>query len=187
MSEHVELSARAAGGCGGTIFLARRAAKLDDPIPDMPDAPPQAVPSRSKRTLVWVSTTNFGEGLPWSFLHQMGTEFLTARGASPTQIGSTSLFHLAVTFKFLWSPIVDLVGSKRRWVIATQVVLAGGMVAVAAASSARGFAPFWIVASLLAVVHATHDIACDGFYIQALDAGTTRSTPACASRPSASP
>jgi PAT family beta-lactamase induction signal transducer AmpG len=74
-----------------------------------------------------------------------------------------------VTFKFLWSPVVDLFGRKRSWVIATQVVLAGGMMAVAAASQAQGFTLFWIVASLLAVVHATHDIACDGFYIQALD------------------
>jgi PAT family beta-lactamase induction signal transducer AmpG len=129
----------------------------------------EAAPKRSRRALAWVATSNFGEGLPWSFLHQMGTEFLTAAKASNTQIGATSLFHLAVTFKFLWSPVVDLFGRKRSWVIATQVVLAGGMMAVAAASAAHGFTLFWIVASLLAVVHATHDIACDGFYIQALD------------------
>ncbi|HVR00833.1 MAG TPA: MFS transporter [Polyangia bacterium] len=126
-------------------------------------------PKRSRRALAWVSTANFGEGLPWSFLHQMATEFLTAAKASNTQIGATSLFHLAVTFKFLWSPVVDLFGSKRSWVIATQVLLSGGMVAVAAASAAPGFTLFWVVASLLAVVHATHDIACDGFYIQALE------------------
>jgi PAT family beta-lactamase induction signal transducer AmpG len=131
--------------------------------------PVEAAPKRSRRALAWVSTAYFGEGLPWSFLHQMGTEFLTAQKASNTQIASTSLFHLAVTFKFLWSPFVDLFGSKRSWVIATQLVLAGGMVAVAFASAAPGFTPFWIVASLFAVVHATHDIACDGFYIQALD------------------
>ena len=129
----------------------------------------EASSKRSRRTLAWVATANFGEGLPWSFLHQMGTEYLTASKASNTQIGATSLFHLAVTFKFLWSPLVDLFGRKRSWLVATQVVLAGGMVAVAAASAGPGFTPFWIVASLFAVVHATHDIACDGFYIQALD------------------
>jgi MFS transporter, PAT family, beta-lactamase induction signal transducer AmpG len=129
----------------------------------------EAPPKRSRRALAWVSTTNFGEGLPWSVLHQMGTEFITDRGGTPTQIGSTSLFHLAVTFKFLWSPIVDLFGSKRGWVIATQLALAGGMVAIAAVTSAPGFTLFWVVASLFAVLHATHDIACDGFYIRALD------------------
>ena len=90
---------------------------------------------RSRRTLLWVSTANFGEGLPWSVLHQMGTEFITDRGGTPTQIGSTSLFHLAVTFKFLWSPLVDLFGTKRGWVLALQVALGGGMMAIAAATT----------------------------------------------------
>jgi PAT family beta-lactamase induction signal transducer AmpG len=99
----------------------------------------------------------------------MGTEFITDRGGTPTQIASTSLFHLAVTFKFLWSPVVDLFGRKRGWVIASQLALAGGMAAIGAATAVPGFALFWMVASLFAVVHATHDIACDGFYIEALD------------------
>jgi PAT family beta-lactamase induction signal transducer AmpG len=136
--------------------------------PSRPSSPSPA-PKRSRRALAWVATANFGEGLPWSFLHQMGTEFLTASKASNTQIGATSLFHLAVTFKFLWSPFVDLFGRKRSWVIATQLVLAAGMMAVAAASAVPGFTLFWIVSGLLAIVHATHDIACDGFYIRALD------------------
>jgi MFS transporter, PAT family, beta-lactamase induction signal transducer AmpG len=134
--------------------------------------PVEAAPKRSRRALAWVSTSNFGEGLPWSVLHQMGTEFLTEARASSTVIGSTSLFHLAVTLKFLWSPVVDLFGRKRSWLVVTQLVLAAGMVAVGAAVSRSmppWFAPFWIVASFFAVVHATHDIACDGFYIEALD------------------
>jgi PAT family beta-lactamase induction signal transducer AmpG len=130
------------------------------------EAPPR---QPSRRTLLWASTTNFGEGLPWSVLHQMGTEFITERHGTPTQIASTSLFHLGVTFKFLWSPVVDLFGSKRAWLVATQIALAAGMVAIGAATTVPGFATFWVVASLFTVVHATHDIACDGFYIQALD------------------
>ena len=124
---------------------------------------------RSKKSLLWTSTTYFGEGLPWSFLHQMGTEYLTAIGASTTQIGSTSLLHLAVTFKFLWSPVVDLFGRKRTWLWGLQILLGLGMFAVAAVSSSRNLAVFWVLLSALAVVHATHDIACDGFYLQALD------------------
>jgi PAT family beta-lactamase induction signal transducer AmpG len=130
---------------------------------------PSAEPPRSKRTLWWTSSTYFGEGLPWSFLHQMATEYLTAIGATKTQISSTSLFHLAVTFKFAWSPVIDLLGNKRTWVIATQVVLAGGMMVVAALSSGPSLTPFWMATALFAIVHATHDIACDGFYLQALD------------------
>jgi len=127
------------------------------------------MPARSKRALLWTSTTYFGEGLPWSFLHQMGTEFLTAIGASSTQIGSTSLLHLAVTFKFAWSPVLDFFGKRRSWLWLLQLLLGFGMLVVAAIAPSRNLTEFWLVMAALSIVHATHDIACDGFYLQALD------------------
>jgi PAT family beta-lactamase induction signal transducer AmpG len=132
----------------------------------MADAPR---PQKSRRALLWTSTTYFGEGLPWSFLHQMGTEFLTAIGASSTQIGSTSLLHLAVTFKFAWSPVLDLFGRRRTWLWTLQLVLGVGMLVVGAIAPSRNLTWFWVAMAVLAVIHATHDIACDGFYLQALD------------------
>jgi PAT family beta-lactamase induction signal transducer AmpG len=98
---------------------------------------------------------------------------LTAIGASNTQIGSTSLLHLAVTFKFLWSPVLDLFGKRRTWLWVLQFILGLGMFAVAAVAPAigpnRNLALFWTMIAVLSVVHAAHDIACDGFYLQALD------------------
>lgn len=135
----------------------------------MPPSAEMPAPARSRRTLLWTASTYFGEGLPWSFLHQIATEFLTAIGASKTQIGSTSLLHLAVTFKFVWSPLVDLFGRRRTWVVLLQFILGLGMFAVAAVSGSRNLTVFWAALGVLAVVHATHDIACDGFYLQALD------------------
>lgn len=130
--------------------------------------PPPSEPSRPRRTLLWTVSSYFGEGLPWSFLHQMATEFLTASGASKTAIGSTSLFHLAVTLKFVWSPLVDLVGRKRHWLLATQGVLGLGMLLTALTLQDSDLTLFWLALALLSVVHATHDIACDGFYLSAL-------------------
>ena len=92
----------------------------------MANPKPQA--AKSKRNLLWMSTTYFGEGLPWSFLHQMATEFLTAARGLEDQIASTSLFHLAVTFKLLWSPLVDLFGRKRTWIWMMQVFSGFGMI-----------------------------------------------------------
>jgi PAT family beta-lactamase induction signal transducer AmpG len=125
--------------------------------------------SRSKKTLAWTFSTYLGEGLPWSFLHQIATEFLTAIGAPNRQISATSWLHGAVTLKFLWSPLVDLFGSKRNWVIVTQVVMGLGMFAVAAVAPTRNLPLFWVLVGALSIVHAAHDIACDGFYLQALD------------------
>jgi PAT family beta-lactamase induction signal transducer AmpG len=128
-----------------------------------------AAPVKSRRGLLWISSTYFGEGLPWSFLHQMGTEYLTAIGASKTQIASTSWLHLSVTFKFIWSPVVDLFGRKRTWVLLLQLLLGLGMMVIASVAPGRNLTVFWVMLGSLAIVHATHDIACDGFYLQALD------------------
>lgn len=123
----------------------------------------------SARTTAWTASTYLGEGLPWSFLHQMGTEYLTAIGSTKPQIASTSALHLAVSLKFLWSPVVDLFGRKRTWVWVTQLVLGGAMLVVAAATGVIGYRGFMALLAGLAILHATHDIACDGFYMAALD------------------
>ena len=129
---------------------------------------------KSGRALGWTSSAYFGEGLPFSFLHQLVTEYLTAIGAPPSVIGYTSWFHLSVTAKPLWSPLVDLFGTRRGWMIVLQAVLGLGMALVAALVGGGGGALetpwlFWGALALLAAIHATHDIACDGFFIVALD------------------
>jgi PAT family beta-lactamase induction signal transducer AmpG len=125
--------------------------------------------AKAKKDLLWTSTTYFGEGLPWSFLHQMAAEFLTAIGASNAQVGMTSALHGAVTLKFLWSPIVDLFGRKRTWLWVMQIILGLGMFGVASVVPSGNLTVFWTALALLSILHATHDIACDGFYLQALD------------------
>ena len=89
---------------------------------------------KSGKNLLWTSTTYFGEGLPWSFLHQMALEFLVQIGASHTAGSMTSALHTATSLKFLWSPIVDLFGRLRTWVWVMQIVLGLGMLGVASVS-----------------------------------------------------
>jgi PAT family beta-lactamase induction signal transducer AmpG len=135
-----------------------------------PDAQSMSTPVRREaRHLVWTSTTNFGEGLPWSVLHQLTLEFLTALGVSKTQISSTSLLHLPGTFRFAWSPLVDLYARKRRWVWGLEILMALGIFAVTATVPGRNLRAFWAALTVLAVMLAMHDVACDGFYLQALD------------------
>lgn len=91
-------------------------------------------------------------------------------GVSNTDIALyTSWLYLPWVIKPLWSPIVDMLGTRRHWVIAMQWALAAGFGAVALALPLGGWfclslAAFWIVAFL----SATHDIAADGYYMLAL-------------------
>ena len=136
----------------------------------MANAAPTPTPrTKSKKDLLWSSTTYFGEGLPWSFLHQMALEFLVSIGASNTAGAMTSGLHAATLLKFLWSPIVDLFGRLRTWVWVMQIVLGLGMFGVAAISGHGNSWMLWVGLGALAIMLATHDIACDGFYLQALD------------------
>ena len=96
----------------------------------------------------------------------------------------TSLLYLPWVIKPLWSPFVDLIKTKRWWVVAMQILMSIAFAAVAFTlphpSSdviASGSAPvsifsltlviFWITA----FASATHDIAADGFYMLALKPG----------------
>jgi PAT family beta-lactamase induction signal transducer AmpG len=132
-------------------------------------APPPPPATKSKKALLWTSTTYFGEGLPWSFMHQMALEFLTQIRASNTAVAMTSALHFATMLKFLWSPIVDLFGRLRSWVWVMQIILGVGMFGIASVSSHGNSFPLWFGLGALAILLATHDIACDGFYLQALD------------------
>jgi len=137
-------------------------------------AAPQPAAARQAGTVAWTGTTYFAEGLPWSVLHQIASEFLTAAGLPPSQVGYTSALHLTSTLKFLWSPIVDLYGSFRQWIFATQAVLGAliGLLAVLAhdlaQSSGQDTSLIWLTLIAIGVASATHDIACDGYYMDAL-------------------
>jgi PAT family beta-lactamase induction signal transducer AmpG len=133
---------------------------------------PSASPGKRAAQLGWTTSAYFGEGLPYSVLHQLVTEYLTAIGAPASEVAYTSWFHVPVTLKPLWSPIVDLVGTKRGWTIALQLLFGLGLGALAlwlGPSAPPSWTVFWGVLAMLAIVHAVHDIACDGFYMLALD------------------
>ncbi len=118
----------------------------------------------------WVVTTYFAEGFPYSLVRQISTVFFKDAGASLQAIGLTSLYGLPWTLKFLWAPLVDTFASKRRWLVAAEMALASLallMAVVSAWPSALVVAS--VVFLLLAVASATHDIAVDGYYLEALD------------------
>ncbi|NOZ78561.1 MAG: AmpG family muropeptide MFS transporter [Acidobacteria bacterium] len=126
--------------------------------------------SRTRTIPWWVVTTYFAEGFPYSVVRQISTVFFKDAGASLQAIGLTSLYGLPWTIKFLWAPLVDTFATKRRWLLAAEATLVGLLVLLAAATGLPSALPAAaVVFFVLAIVSATHDIAIDGYYLEALD------------------
>lgn len=81
----------------------------------------------------------------------------------------TSWLYLPWVIKPFWSPVVDLLKTKRFWIIIMQFFIGVGLAGVALTLPTEKFfqytlAFFW----LMAFSSATHDIAADGFYMLSL-------------------
>ncbi len=82
----------------------------------------------------------------------------------------TSWLYLPWVIKPLWSPFVDILKTKRFWIVAMQLLIGAAMAGVALTIPGPAFFRwslmfFW----LIAFSSATHDIAADGFYMLAID------------------
>jgi PAT family beta-lactamase induction signal transducer AmpG len=120
---------------------------------------------------VWVSSSYFAEGFPYAVVNNIADILFKELGASLQVVGLTSLFHLPWNFKFLWGPFVDNYETKRRWLLATEVVIVVLLVVLGLLAAGSGVAllPLAIGFVILALLSATHDIAIDGFYMEVLD------------------
>lgn len=134
-------------------------------MPGMSAAPPQ--PARSRW---WVFSLYFAEGFPYSLVRQLSTVFFKDAGASLQAVGLTSLYGLPWTLKLLWAPLVDTFATKRRWLVGAEVMLAALVTVLALVSASHtGLIVAAVVFFLIAIASATHDIAIDGYYLEALD------------------
>ncbi|MBW2524864.1 MAG: MFS transporter [Deltaproteobacteria bacterium] len=149
--------------------MSKAASPQDAAEPEGPPSDP-APPSASSRPRLWVSTTYFAEGFPYSVVNNLAEILFTELGAGLRMIGLTALFHLPWNLKFLWGPFVDRFETKRRWLLGVEVALVLALVALAMLTTG-GAVLSWIAAAflLVAVLSATHDIAIDGFYLEGLD------------------
>ncbi len=126
-------------------------------------------PSRLRDPWKWVPTLYLAEGLPYVVVMTVSVIMYKGFRISNTDIALyTSWLYLPWVVKPLWSPVVDILGTRRRWIWAMQLLIGGGLASVALAIPAPAMfrwtlACFW----LLAFGSATHDIAADGYYMLA--------------------
>ncbi|MDZ7605017.1 MAG: MFS transporter [Cyclobacteriaceae bacterium] len=118
----------------------------------------------------WVPSLYLAEGLPYVVVMTVSVIMYKRLGISNTDIALyTSWLYLPWVIKPFWSPLVDLLKTKRWWIIIMQLFIGAGLAGIAFTIPAPSFfqytlAFFW----LLAFSSATHDIAADGFYMLGL-------------------
>lgn len=128
---------------------------------------------KKQNAWAWIPTLYFAEGLPYVAVMTIAVIMYKRLGLSNTEIALyTSWLYLPWTIKPLWSPFVDLVKTKRWWIITMQALIGAAFAGIAFFIPTDYYvqatlAFFW----LMAFGSATHDIAADGFYMLGLTTG----------------
>jgi len=136
-----------------------------------------------KRTpWLWVPTLYFVEGIPYFLVNQISVLMFAKMGVPNGQMAFfTSLIYLPWTIKPFWSPFVDIIKTKRWWIVAMQAIMSIAFITltltlphptpeqVASGTTPMSMFTFTLILfAFAAFASATHDIAADGFYMLAL-------------------
>jgi len=119
----------------------------------------------------WIPTLYFYQGIPYSIVMITSGLIYKTMGISIASFAFwTSLLYLPWAIKPLWSPYIDVVSTKRNWVVWTQLLLGIAFIAAGLVMPLAFFYPISLgIFALIAISSASHDIAADGFYMYALD------------------
>lgn len=131
----------------------------------------QRTPRRRSNPWGWIPSLYFAEALPYVAVMTISITMYKRLGISNAEIAFyTSWLYLPWVIKPLWSPFVDLIRTKRWWILVMQLLIGAALGGVAFTIPTSHFfqaslACFW----LMAFSSATHDIAADGYYMLELD------------------
>jgi PAT family beta-lactamase induction signal transducer AmpG len=126
---------------------------------------------KTRSPWAWIPTLYFTEALPYVAVMSVSVIMFKRLEVSNSDIAFyTAWLNFPWVIKPVWSPFVDLLKTKRWWIVTMQLLIGAGLAGVALSIPAPFFlratlACFW----LLAFGSATHDIAADGFYMLELN------------------
>ncbi len=117
----------------------------------------------------WVPSLYFIEGLPYIFVMLVSVIFLKRMNLGNGEIALyTSWLYLPWIIKPFWSPVVDLLGRKRNWILFMQFLIGILFAGIALSLPFQNWLNYTLLFFwLIAFSSATHDIAADGFYMLA--------------------
>jgi PAT family beta-lactamase induction signal transducer AmpG len=122
-----------------------------------------------------VTVLGFASGLPLALTGQAMQAWLSVEGLDVATIGFLSLVGLPYTFKFLWAPLMDrfdlpLLGRRRGWLVATQLLLALLLFWLAGMSPKGATQAFALLAVAIAFMSASQDVVIDAYRTDLLPA-----------------
>lgn len=119
----------------------------------------------------WVPSLAFSDGLPAVLVMSVSLILYKQLGLSNTAITFyTSWMYLPWILKPVWSPFIDLVKTKRWWILAMELLLGAAFGGIAFTIPTS----FWLQGTLFffwvaAFTGASHCVAADGFYLLGLN------------------
>ena len=119
----------------------------------------------------------FSSGLPLYLVGNTMGYWMREGGSELSAIGFLSWVGLAYTLKFLWAPVIDKtdvpllgrLGRRRGWMVLSQLIVAAGLMGMAAVQPQGGLVVFGALALMAAFASATQDIVVDAWRIEIAD------------------
>jgi PAT family beta-lactamase induction signal transducer AmpG len=121
---------------------------------------------------VWVPTLYMAEGIPYILVTTVSVILYKNLGISNTDIALyTSWLYLPWVIKPLWSPLVDMIRTKRLWIVLMQLLVGGALACIALTIPVFRFfsAIPWPSSGILPSARPPTNIAADGFYMLGLE------------------
>ena len=126
---------------------------------------------KKRNPWAWIPTVYFAEGMPYILVMTVSVIMYKRLDISNAEIAFyTSWLYLPWVIKPFWSPLVELIKTKRWWIVSMQLFIGAGLAGIALTLPTNYFFKgtmvfFW----LLAFSSATQDIFIDGFYMLGLN------------------
>ncbi|MBH68011.1 MAG: MFS transporter [Rhodospirillaceae bacterium] len=130
-----------------------------------------------QRKLVTILILGFVSGLPLLLSFGTLSAWLREAGVERSTIGLFALVGLPYALKPIWAPLMDglrlpfltdLLGRRRAWLIASQVMLASAIIGLAYSDPKQAPVAMAVFAVLVAFFSASQDIVIDAYRIETL-------------------
>ena len=127
---------------------------------------PASVAASLRVRLAWLAALSFASGFPFGLVNETLPVYLRTHGAGLVEIGLISAVSFPWTFKFIWAPLVDRLGSRRQWIFGCLAGLTLLTVILAVLELGELARWFWLLLVLMVTLSATQDVAIDAYTIE---------------------